>query len=173
LYDIVQLIVLVLIGYDALTTYKHSATIKQEWQRIHLEDGQNINQPIKYASSTLTRKQSAALKEKLEAYMDKHEAYLQSQIRIKDLADLTGISSHQISQVLNESFNQNFYEFINTYRVKKAIALIQDPQNSSLTLSAIGYEAGFNSKTTFYEAFKKATGTTPAQYKSNHNISNT
>ncbi|AHW62105.1 transcriptional regulator, AraC family [Draconibacterium orientale] len=173
LYDIVQLIVLVLIGYDALTTYKHSATIKQEWQRIHLEDGQNINQPIKYASSTLTRKQSAALKEKLEAYMDKHEVYLQSQIRIKDLADLTGISSHQISQVLNESFNQNFYEFINTYRVKKAIALIQDPQNSSLTLSAIGYEAGFNSKTTFYEAFKKATGTTPAQYKSNHNISNT
>ncbi|WP_320112254.1 helix-turn-helix domain-containing protein [Draconibacterium orientale] len=173
LYDIFQFVVLVLIGYDAFRTYKHSATIKQEWQRIHLEDGQSINQPIKYANSTLTPKQSAALKEKLEAYMDKHEVYLEPQIRIKDLADLTGISSHQISQVLNESFNQNFYEFINTYRVKKAIALIQDPQNSALTFSAIGYEAGFNSKTTFYEAFKKATGTTPAQYKSNHNISST
>ncbi|WP_321345747.1 helix-turn-helix domain-containing protein [uncultured Draconibacterium sp.] len=172
IYDIFQLIVLVLIGYDALTTYKHSATIKQEWQKIHLEDGQNITEPLKYATSTLTRKQSAKLKEKIEEYMDEHEPYLQSQIRIKDLADLTGISSHQISQVINESFNQNFYEFINTYRVKKAIELIQDPKNSSLTFSAIGFEAGFNSKTTFYEAFKKTTGTTPAQYKSKSKISN-
>nr|WP_320022457.1 helix-turn-helix domain-containing protein [uncultured Draconibacterium sp.] len=169
-YDIVQLIVLVLIGYDAVSTYKFSATIKQEWKKIHLEEGQNINQPIKYASSTLTNKQSAKLKKQIERYMDEHEPYLQSQIRIKDLADLTGISSHQISQVLNESFNQNFYEFINTYRVKKAISLIEDPKNSSLTFSAIGFEAGFNSKTTFYEAFKKTTGTTPAQYKINNNI---
>ena len=169
-YDIVQLIVLVLIGYDAVSTYKFSATIKQEWKKIHLEEGQNINQPIKYASSTLTNKQSAKLKKQIERYMDEHEPYLQSQIRIKDLADLTGISSHQISQVLNESFNQNFYEFINTYRVKKAISLIEDPKNLSLTFSAIGFEAGFNSKTTFYEAFKKTTGTTPAQYKINNNI---
>ena len=169
-YDIVQLIVLVLIGYDAVSTYKFSATIKQEWKKIHLEEGQNINQPIKYASSTLTNKQSAKLKKQIEKYMDEHEPYLQSQIRIKDLADLTGISSHQISQVLNESFNQNFYEFINTYRVKKAISLIEDPKNLSLTFSAIGFEAGFNSKTTFYEAFKKTTGTTPAQYKINNNI---
>ncbi|WP_319481238.1 helix-turn-helix domain-containing protein [uncultured Draconibacterium sp.] len=172
IYDIVQLFILVLIGYDALSTYKFSATIKQEWQKIHLEDGQNINQPIKYASSMLTSKQSEKLKEKIEAFMDKHEPYLQSQIRIKDLADLTGISSHQISQVINESFNQNFYEFINTYRVKKAISLIEDSKNSSLTYSAIGFEAGFNSKTTFYEAFKKTTGTTPAQYKINNNIPN-
>jgi len=169
-YDIVQLIVLVLIGYDAVSTYKFSATIKQEWKKIHLEEGQNINQPIKYASSTLTNKQSAKLKKQIERYMDEHEPYLQSQIRIKDLAYLTGISSHQISQVLNESFNQNFYEFINTYRVKKAISLIEDPKNLSLTFSAIGFEAGFNSKTTFYEAFKKTTGTTPAQYKINNNI---
>ena len=169
-YDIVQLIVLVLIGYDAVSTYKFSATIKQEWKKIHLEEGQNINQPIKYASSTLTNKQSAKLKKQIERYMDEHEPYLQSQIRIKDLADLTGISTHQISQVLNESFNQNFYEFINTYRVKKAISLIEDPKNLSLTFSAIGFEAGFNSKTTFYEAFKKTTGTTPAQYKINNNI---
>ncbi|WP_321374313.1 helix-turn-helix domain-containing protein [uncultured Draconibacterium sp.] len=171
LYDIFQLIVLVLIGYDAFRTYKHSATIKQEWQRIHLEDGQNIIQPIKYANSNLTPEQSAEIKAKLQMYMEKHEPYLESQMRIKDLAEQTGISSHQISQVLNESFNQNFFEFVNCYRVKKAKALIEDPTNAPLTLTAIGFEAGFNSKTTFYEAFKKATGTTPAQYKQNLSLS--
>ena len=171
LYDIFQLIVLVLIGYDAFRTYKHSATIKQEWQRIHLEDGQNIIQPIKYANSNLTPEQSAEIKAKLQMYMEKHEPYLESQMRIKDLAEQTGISSHQISQVLNESFNQNFFEFVNSYRVKKAKALIEDPTNAPLTLTAIGFEAGFNSKTTFYEAFKRATGTTPAQYKQNLSLS--
>lgn len=171
IYDIVQLLILILIGYDALTSYKHSVVIKAEWDKIQLEDGSNIVDAIKYARSNLTREQSDDIKLELEAYMEKHEPYLNSQIRIKDLADQTGISSHQISQVLNESFNQNFFEFINSYRVKKAISLIEDSQNSLLTFSAIGFEAGFNSKTTFYEAFKKATGTTPAQYKTNNSES--
>lgn len=165
IYDITQFFVLVLIGYDAITTYKHSATIKEEWEKIYVEEGQNINEPIKYAQSKLTEKQSAQIKAKLEDYMKRHEPYLESQLRIKDLAEQTGINSHQISQVLNESFNQNFYEFINSYRVEKAIVLMKDPSNKSLTLSGVGFEAGFNSKTTFYEAFKKITGTTPAKYK--------
>ncbi len=165
IYDIVQLIILVLIGYDALTSYKHSAFIKEEWRKIHLESGSNIVDAIKYAKSNLTQEQSDEIKSKLEAYMKKHEPYLNSQLRIKDLADETHISSHQISQVLNESFQQNFYEFVNMYRVNKAKKLLADPKNESLTYSAIGFDAGFNSKTTFYSAFKKVTGTTPAQYK--------
>lgn len=170
-YDIVQLIILVLIGYDALTSLKNSEEIRKGWQKIHLEEGQSLIQPIKYANSNLTPEQSLDIKIKVQEYMENHEPYLESQMRIKDLAKQTGISSHQISQVLNESFNQNFYEFINSYRVKKAIALMEDQANSSLTFSAIGFEAGFNSKTTFYEAFKKTTGTTPAQYKIKDEIS--
>ena len=164
IYDIVQLIILVLIGYDALTSYKYSAVIKEEWDKIQLESGSNIVDAIKYAKSNLTQEQSDEIKLKLEDYMEKYEPYLNSQVRIKDLADQTGISSHQISQVLNQSFHQNFFEFVNNYRIKKAISLIEDPANSSLTITAIGFEAGFNSKTTFYEAFKKTKGTTPAKY---------
>ncbi len=165
-YDIIQLVILILIGYDALKSYKHSASIKKEWEKIHLESGGNIVDAIKYARSNLTQEQSDEIKLKIESYMEEHEPYLHSQLRIKDLADQTEISSHQISQVLNESFQQNFYEFVNTYRVKKAKTLLEDPKNESLTFSAIGFDAGFNSKTTFYNAFKKVTGTTPAQYKS-------
>ncbi|QIA08575.1 helix-turn-helix domain-containing protein [Draconibacterium halophilum] len=170
-YDIVQLIILLLIGYDARTSLKNSKEIRKGWQKILLEEGQSLIHPIKYANSNLTPEQSSTLKVKIQEYMETHEPYLESQIRIKDLAKQTKISTHQISQVLNESFHQNFYEFINSYRVKKAIALIEDPANESLTFSAIGFEAGFNSKTTFYQAFKKATGTTPAQFRRNINRS--
>ncbi|WP_297093580.1 AraC family transcriptional regulator [uncultured Draconibacterium sp.] len=173
IYDVVQLVTLVVIGFDALTSYKHSAAIKKGWLKLHMEDGNSIIEPIKYASSALTSEQSEKLKAKLVEYMEKHEPYLNSQLRIKDLAAETKISSHQISQILNQSFHQNFFEFVNSYRIKKAISLIEDPANASLTITAIGFEAGFNSKTTFYEAFKKAKGTTPAKYlASKRNSSN-
>lgn len=165
LCDLIQLITLVLIGYDALTSYKHSSAIKEGWQRIQLQEGQSITEPIKYAKSNLTHNLALELKAKLEKHMIEHEPYLQSQLRIKDLAEQTHIPSHQISQLINEQFQKNFYEFINLYRVNKAKAILKDPQYSTLTFSAIGFEAGFNSKTAFYNAFKKETGTTPAQFK--------
>jgi len=171
LYDIFQVVILILIGYDALTSLKNSEEIQKGWQKIHMEEGQSLVLPIKYANSNLTHEQSSEIKTKIEEYMEKHEPYLNSQMRVKDLAEQTEISSHQISQVLNESFQQNFYEFVNTYRVRKAKTLLDDPKNESLTFTAIGFDAGFNSKTTFYNAFKKETGTTPAQYKSRLNNS--
>ncbi|HYQ57732.1 MAG TPA: helix-turn-helix domain-containing protein [Draconibacterium sp.] len=164
LYDLIQLLILVLIGYDALTSLNNSDEIRKGWEKIRMEEGQSIVQPIKYAGSKLSNKESLKIRTKIERHMQEHEPYLDSQMRIKDLAEQTGISSHQISQVLNETFQQNFFEFVNYYRVQKAKVLIKEQTKSSLTYSAIGYEAGFNSKTTFYEAFKKATGTTPARY---------
>lgn len=165
LYDIVQLTIIILIGHDAMNSYKYSTQIKEGWAKINMKESLDIVLPVKYAKSTLTPELSSEIKIKLECYMNEMEPFLHPQLRIKDLSYQTGISSHQISQVINASFQQNFYEFVNTYRVKKAKSLLEDPKFESLTFTAIGFEAGFNSKTAFYNAFKKETGTTPAQFK--------
>ena len=63
----------------------------------------------------------------------------------------------------------NFYHFVNYYRVEKVKESIAENKNQNLTLLAIAYDSGFNSKTTFNTIFKKFTGQTPTQYIKKHN----
>lgn len=99
--------------------------------------------------------------------MEKEKPYLDSELNLLKLADKMEISSHQLSYVLNEGMGENFFYFINKYRVQKAEALLMDPENDHLNMLAIGYEAGFNSKTSFNTTFKKMTSYTPSEYKKN------
>lgn len=164
LFYLLKVSLLFLIGYDAINSNKHIRHLQKEWIQTNSMvelDGQII----KYRKSPLNDINREQIKIQLINYMQIQQPYLQPQIRIKDLADAMDLPSHHISQVINESFQQNFYEFINTYRIQKAIELLQDERHQHYTYTAIGYEAGFNSKSTFYTAFKKHTGSTPAKYK--------
>ncbi|WP_172435945.1 helix-turn-helix domain-containing protein [Sediminicola luteus] len=117
----------------------------------------------KYASSGLTKESSEEIRSRLIRYMEDHRPYLQPQLRIKELSDATGIPTHHLSQVLNESFEQNFYEFINGYRIKEAMKILKDPNYQNYTYEAIAFEVGFNSRSAFYNAFKKINNTTPSK----------
>jgi AraC-like DNA-binding protein len=88
------------------------------------------------------------------------------------MESITGVNSHQISQVINDVFNKNFYEFVNAYRVNEAIRILNNRKYINYTYSAIGFEAGFNSKSAFYNSFKRETGKTPAQYRSENIMHN-
>ena len=83
---------------------------------------------------------------------------------LSDVAKKLQISVHQLSQLLNDNAGKSFPLFINEYRIEKAQQMLTASQH--LTLESIGYECGFNSKSTFYTSFKKIMGTTPAKYKS-------
>lgn len=72
---------------------------------------------------------------------------------------------HQLSQVLNDNMGKNFTVFINEYRINEACNIIVS--DNKLTLEGIGYEVGFNSKSTFFSTFKKLKGTTPAMFLQN------
>ncbi len=74
-----------------------------------------------------------------------------------------GIPSYQLSQFLNDNLGKSFTEFINSHRIEEAKKLIQS--NLEYTLDAIGSESGFNSKSTFYGAFKRTMGMTPRTYR--------
>ena len=70
--------------------------------------------------------------------------------------------SNEFKPIINEHFEQNFKEYINSYRINHAKEMIQ--KGSNFSLEGIGYESGFNSRTSFYRAFKKFEGRTPSEY---------
>lgn len=104
------------------------------------------------------------LKEKLLKYMDEQKPYLKSDLKLSELADSLSVPYYHLSQLINETFLVNFYDFINKYRVEDAKKLlVEDTRNYKIL--AIAYEVGFNSKATFNRVFKKYIDYTPSEFK--------
>ena len=119
---------------------------------------------VKYKKTGLSKNYSLELKDKLEALMLNQKPHLNSELRLDDLAKLLGASRHHASQIINEYFDTNFFDFINSHRINVAIELLE-VKKKEVTLSEVGYLAGFNNTVSFNKAFKKNTGLTPSKYR--------
>ena len=97
--------------------------------------------------------------------MEEEKPYLNNDLSATGLAKMVQISRHELSEILNMEFGQNFYDFINEYRVKEFQKRIVLPENDHLTIMAVAVDSGFNSKSSFNSFIKKFTGTTPSRYK--------
>ncbi|MFS4494076.1 helix-turn-helix domain-containing protein [Maribacter sp. 2308TA10-17] len=106
----------------------------------------------------------AALFTKIDEHLKSSESYVKSELTIVDVAKDLQIHTKQISAAINKIQNQNFNSYINQFRIEKAIDLLKS-QDINLSIEGIGYEVGFHSKSAFYAAFKKITGTTPSKFK--------
>ncbi len=101
---------------------------------------------------------------KLEKFMDEHKPYLDPELTIEKLGELTRIKKLLLSQTLNKAFNKNFFTFIKEYRIRHVEAELKNKINEERTIMDIAYMSGFNSKTGFNRAFKEVTGKTPTEY---------
>ena len=101
----------------------------------------------------------------LKKHMKTVEPFLDATLTIDDLANQMEIPTKDLSVLINHNLNQHFFDFVNSYRIKKAMQILQDPTNKHLTILEILYEVGFNSKSSFNTAFKKYTHVTPTQYR--------
>jgi AraC-like DNA-binding protein len=119
----------------------------------------------KYEKSTLTGEQADYYLGKLVSLMETEKLFLNSELTLPDLAQRLGISPNHLSQIINEKLKQNFFDFVNRYRVEAVKSKLADPAAQTLTMLGLALEAGFNNKTSFNLAFKKFTGTTPSQYR--------
>ena len=125
-----------------------------------------IDEQVKYSGSGLPREEAAQYLEKLSHHMANAKPYLDPGLSLPQLASELGISSHQLSQIINENHQLNFFDFINRFRVEEVKKKIVLESNNHLSLLGIALESGFNSKSAFNRMFKKFTGQTPSQYKS-------
>ena len=117
----------------------------------------------KYSKSGLTKEAADKLYESLIDLMKKEALHRKNDLSIDDLASKLDIHSNNLSQVINEREKKNFYDFVNQYRVEDFKKLASDPKNRHLTLLALAFECGFNSKSSFNRYFKKATSQTPSE----------
>ena len=97
--------------------------------------------------------------------MQNEKLYRETELTIQNLADRIEFPSYRVSQAINEGIKKNFYDLVNSYRVEEAKRLLLDSKNKNYTILSIGFEAGFNSKTTFNTVFKKFTGLTPTDFR--------
>ncbi|MCB0488607.1 MAG: helix-turn-helix transcriptional regulator [Cyclobacteriaceae bacterium] len=118
-----------------------------------------------YANSNIENEEVAQLKKRLYAFMEEKELYLKRDLKMVEVASGLNISEHRLSQLLNVHLGINFFEYINRFRIRRARLLLHDPSFHKFTIEAIARECGFNSKSTFNEAFRKLEGRTPSSYK--------
>lgn len=100
---------------------------------------------------------------RLESLMKTEELYKNPNLKLSDLATKMNISAHQLSQLLNDNLEKSFSTYINEYRINEACERILTDTN--LKIEEIGYEVGFNSKSTFFTTFKRIKNTTPLLYR--------
>lgn len=102
--------------------------------------------------------------------MKNEKPYLNPKLNIGTMANSLGIHAYQLSKLINQHFNQNFFEFVNQYRVEEFKNLASDPKNKHISIFGLALDAGFNSKATFNRIFKNATGQTPSQIRNNYEL---
>lgn len=118
----------------------------------------------KYKKNLFSKAQLKKYRQQLEHVMAEKKPHLDPELTLRSLAEILNIPPNHLSQLLNEGFDQNFAEFINTYRLETFKSKAADPSFQHLTLLGLAYESGFNSKTVFNTFFKKMTGKTPKAY---------
>ena len=130
----------------------------------HLELLEIEPDTIKYQRSGLKQEDVADLVNKIKKYMVIEKPYLNRELSIYDLSDQLKISRHILSEVINEHMGMNFYTLVNEYRVNEVKERLMSDKFKNLTILAIAYDSGFNSKSSFNTIFKEKTGMTPSEY---------
>ena len=152
-------IFVILIGYFG---FKQKVIFEDEFkqQPVFTEE------KIKYSGSTLKEGEGTKYTEQLGEFMRLEKPYLNPVLTLTQLASQMNISAHHLSQIINEHSKQNFFEYINQFRVEEVKSRINNPKFENYSLLGIALDSGFNSKSAFNRMFKKFTNQTPSQFKS-------
>lgn len=131
-----------------------------------------ISEPIgkflpseKYRHSQLTDQSSLSLKKSLDRLLKEQEVYRENDLRLDSLATYLDCNTHQVSQVINQFYGKNFFELINSYRVKHVRKILESDDYDHYTIQQIAFESGFNNKVSFNKYFKAAYKLTPSAYR--------
>lgn len=156
---------LIPIAASILVFYMGYSGIRQTSIFVDFEDTNEKNLISKKFNNTgLDKKQSAEKFQAIRITILERKLFLEPQLKLSDLAKEMDIPTHHLSQMINQNAGQNFYQFINTFRIDEVIKNIHLDKHKKNTLFAIALDAGFNSKASFNRAFKNIVEMTPTEY---------
>ncbi|MEQ6167537.1 MULTISPECIES: helix-turn-helix domain-containing protein [unclassified Ekhidna] len=122
----------------------------------------------KYSSSSLTKEDGDYLVQKINSVLEQNKYYKDPDFNLSSFAEKLGVPKYRISQALNAFSEKSFSELINEFRVEEAKNRLLHESSSHLKLEAIGEEAGFRNKVSFYKNFKKLVGSSPGEFREEH-----
>ncbi len=123
-----------------------------------------VEEETRYATSQLQDHEIDAYQMQLVHQMESEKQYLNPDLTLKDLASQLDISARYLSQIINQRFDKNFFDFVNGYRCEEVKAILSREDDKFTIIEAM-YQAGFNSKSSFNKEFKKLTGETPSTFR--------
>lgn len=168
-YDPLKVLYSILIYWLGYQSLIHSKVLND---RIFLRQFiENSNEGLdRNIISSLNQRNDLSEKHKItfqniESYIIENQRYLDPLFSLEKLSEEQSISVSVLSKIINNYSSYNFSDYINSLRIEQAKKLLNNANFASYTIVAIGLESGFNSKSTFYSAFKKFTSQTPSEYR--------
>jgi AraC-like DNA-binding protein len=153
-------------AHMAFAVYATSFVLLRQSAHFALKSDDVPPEPVrKYGRSSLTPELEAHTLRKLREVTETEKPYLDPACSLPGLAARLGVSTHHLSQVLNDRLNQSFFEFLAEHRIAEAERLLSDSRLAHLKLEEIGERVGYASKSAFNGAFKKRTGQTPSEFR--------
>lgn len=120
----------------------------------------------KYSNSALSESDAGAIFADIDRLMDAERLFQANDLSLPRLADRLGLPSHYVSQAINQGSGSNFFDYVNKRRVEFVKQALRGADGGRrLNVLELAMDAGFNSKSAFYAAFKNSTGLTPRQYQ--------
>ncbi|WP_158285120.1 two-component regulator propeller domain-containing protein [Arenibacter aquaticus] len=152
----VLLLLTLVLGILAFRKYKGRSLVR--------DPNLKSKKPIRVIDPELNKENLEKVKE-LYLLMETEKVYLDSELGLTQLAEKIDVSTNHLSMLLNDYIGKNFYDYVNYFRVEEVKRRLKDPYYQRQTLSSIGGDCGFNSKSAYNRIFKKFTGKTPSQYQ--------
>ncbi len=153
------------LGYQGFKQIRILKERKHIRKSLLINLNNDVTEDFKLKSEAVSSEKHKEQFIEIDAFIDKKKKYLLSKYTLQNLAKDTKLSSSTLSLIINNIAGKSFTDFLNEKRVKQAKLLLLDTDYAKYTITSIGLESGFNSKSTFYTVFKKHTGCTPVQFK--------
>ncbi|WP_148871133.1 helix-turn-helix domain-containing protein [Tenacibaculum adriaticum] len=155
-------IIIFLLGYQGIRHLRIFKERKQIRENIEIENTEETNTlEIPTSINDVSDEQFI----KIDNFINENKKYLCPKYTLQNVSQDLGIGLSTLSAIINNNANKSFVDYINEMRINQAKKLLVDPKYNNYTIVSIGLESGFNSKSTFYNVFKKHVGCTPLRYK--------
>lgn len=148
-------------GFFRYVTLKDRIALRADLKKS--KKFQRFEDMVEHREKNLSK--SKATFDRIHTYMLDNKRYLDPHLSLETLGMEVHMGTSSLSKLINESYEGNFSDYINQFRVEEAKKILLNPEFGNYTIASIGLECGFNSKSSFYTAFGKLTGKTPSLFR--------